>query len=69
MEDKKNSFKPTPIDVLPGHDPDVIGKHYQNLHKNFYSRLGQDVEVDYTKDKLPDGKTRVQIVVDKPAKK
>jgi len=64
MEDKKDSFKPTPIDVLPGRDPDVIGKHYQKLNKHFYSRLGQDVEVSYTEDKLPDGKTRVQVVVD-----
>lgn len=65
MEDKKDSFKPTPIDVLPGKDLDLIGKHYQSLHKHFYSRLGQNVEVSYTKDELPDGKTRVQIVVDR----
>jgi hypothetical protein len=54
------------IDVLPGNDPDVIGKHFQELNKarltDRYTKLGEKVEFDYTKSDLPDGGTKVNVV-------
>ena len=63
MDEEKVNSQNAPIDVLPGSDPDLIGRHYKKLHQHFYSLVNAKVDVDYTKKKLPGGKTRVQIVV------
>lgn len=63
MADKKDIYKVDPIEVLPGSDPDVIGQHYANLHQHLNSQVGQDVNVEYTKQEQPNGRTKVQVVV------
>ena len=57
-----------PIDLYPGVDADQYGKHYRDLHimqcNHAYSQLNVKINVRYTKRKLPNGNTRVRIVVD-----
>jgi hypothetical protein len=57
------------VDVLPGKDADVVGKHFANLHKavfgKAYEELIGDVDVGYSKEELSDGKTRVRVTIKK----
>ena len=57
-----------PIFVNPGQDPDRIGKHYAALHDlqcgSGYRALGEDVDIRYTTSLLPDGRIKIEVVVD-----
>lgn len=68
MEDGGYRTQDNPVDVFPGRDPDLIGNHLKKLHvarnTSVYKDLGEEVEVSYKKRKLPNGKTRVRVVVD-----
>lgn len=71
MSEKKPKFTVqvgTPIEVVPGADPDKIGQHYANLNQALnsgaYNKLGEQVESRFKKKSLNKGKTQVTIVED-----
>ena len=69
MSEKKQTEIKPPIEVNGDIDPNIIGKHYANLHQaetgNAYEKLGIKISTRYITEKLPDGKTVVRIIEDR----